>query len=401
MAYRRFWSPGSRELAGEVLLGGGFQQLACDGGVADGGGVVEPEYDGEVQRVGAAGEGFLELPVGAQALEGGGEAAECAGHPVLADRPGGHGGLLVDDQVGVGGAGPAVAAVLEPGQEQVSGQVIERSGVAGEGERPVAGVGVIEVQLRDGPGAGGVHGGQGEREAGGGGDGGGCGLADVGGLERLEEVQGPLAVPDAAGGVGEDRAGLLGVAEQRAQRGEGLAAPAWGEGPGGGDDVGGGDLAQVAVVPGPFQQQRVDPVEVHPHGVGAAGAAAGAALGAGAQPVPGIGGHGCRQQREPRLRQGGEGRDPVIVQEPGEAEDLGGAGDAQVPAVQGRRQLGPGDHVPGLVAGQHDGQRAAGLGDDLVVPAAGGGQAGGDVPGLLQGRAGDGRGGPVAFVEEQ
>ena len=59
-----------------VLLGGGFQQLACDGGVADGGGVVEPEYDGEVEGVGAAGEGFLELPVGVEALEGGGEAAE-------------------------------------------------------------------------------------------------------------------------------------------------------------------------------------------------------------------------------------------------------------------------------------------------------------------------------------
>ena len=147
-----------------------------------------------------------------------------------------------------------------------------------------------------------------------------------------------------------------------------------GQGPGGGDDVGGGDLAQVDVMPGPFQQQRVDPVEVHPDGVLVAGTAAGPALAAGAQPVPDAGGHRRRQQREPCPRQGGEGWDPVIVQEPGEAEDLGGAGDAQVPAVQRRRQLGPGDHVSGLVAGEHDGQRPAGLDDDPGVPAAGGGR---------------------------
>src|SRR5436309_1146144 len=70
-------------------------------------------------------------------------------------------------------------------------------------------------------------------------------------------------------------------------------------------------------------------------------------------------------------------------------------------AVRGRRELGPGDPVSGLAPGEHDGQRAAGLGDDPVVPAAGAGQAGGDVPGLLQVRAGDRRGGPVALVEVQ
>ncbi len=74
----------------------------------------------------------------------------------------------------------------------------------------------------------------------------------------------------------------------------------------------------------------MDPVEVHPGGVLVTGAAAGPALAAGAQPVPDGGGHRRWQQREPFLRQGGEGRDPVVVQEPGEAEDLGGAGDAEV-----------------------------------------------------------------------
>jgi len=58
-----------------VLLGGGLLELAGDGRVLDGGAVAGPEHGGEVQGVGAAGEGFLELPVGAEPFEGGGQAA--------------------------------------------------------------------------------------------------------------------------------------------------------------------------------------------------------------------------------------------------------------------------------------------------------------------------------------
>ena len=58
-----------------MLFGGGFLELARDGGVFDGGGVVDPEHGGEVQGVGAAGEGFLELPVDAEPFEGGRQAA--------------------------------------------------------------------------------------------------------------------------------------------------------------------------------------------------------------------------------------------------------------------------------------------------------------------------------------
>ena len=126
----------------------------------------------------------------------------------------------------VGGAGPAAAAVLQPGQEQVGGQVVERAGRACDEQPPAAEVGVAEMEFPDGLGPGGVDGGQGDREAGGGGDGGGGGLVYLGGLQRLDEDQGTLAVADAAGGVAEDRAGFPGVAEQRAQGGEGLAAPA-------------------------------------------------------------------------------------------------------------------------------------------------------------------------------
>src|SRR6266516_4895157 len=69
---------------GSVVLGAGLQELACDGRVLDGGGVVDPGYGGEVEGVGTAGEGFLELPVDAEPFEGGGEAAAVLGQPVLA-----------------------------------------------------------------------------------------------------------------------------------------------------------------------------------------------------------------------------------------------------------------------------------------------------------------------------
>jgi hypothetical protein len=95
-----------------------------------------------------------------------------------------------------------------------------------------------------------------DREAGGGRDGGGRGLVYLGGLQRLDEDQRALAVADAAGGVAEDRAGLLCVAEQRAQGGEGLSAGCR-QRPVAAVTIGGGDLAQVCVVPGPLQQQRV------------------------------------------------------------------------------------------------------------------------------------------------
>ena len=107
--------------------------------------------------------------------------------------------------------------MLQPGQEQASGQVVERAGPARDDQPPVAEVDVTEVQLPDGPGPGGMDGGQYDREAGGRGDRGGCGLVYLGGLQRLDEDQGTLGAAGAAGGVAEDRAGLLGVAEQRPQ----------------------------------------------------------------------------------------------------------------------------------------------------------------------------------------
>jgi hypothetical protein len=105
-------------------------------------------------------------------------AAAGFGEPVLADRPGGHGGLLVDDQVRVGSAWPPVVAVLQPGQQQGPRQVVERAGRGRDDEPHVADAHVAEVQFPDDPGPGGVPGGQRDRKAGGGRDGGGSGCVD-------------------------------------------------------------------------------------------------------------------------------------------------------------------------------------------------------------------------------
>src|SRR5258708_1167657 len=111
-----------------------------------------------------------------------------AGRPGAAEGAGGEGGWVVDDEGGVGGARPPVAAVLVPAQQQAAGQVIERPDPAGNGQSPVADVDVVEVQFPDGLGPGRVHGGQREREAGGGGDGGGGGRGGTGRLGRAAEV---------------------------------------------------------------------------------------------------------------------------------------------------------------------------------------------------------------------
>ncbi len=44
-------------------------------GVAYGGFLVDAEHSGEVERVGSAGEGFVELPVDAESFVGGGQPA--------------------------------------------------------------------------------------------------------------------------------------------------------------------------------------------------------------------------------------------------------------------------------------------------------------------------------------
>ena len=105
-----------------------------------------------MQRVGADGEGFLELPVDAEPFQGGGLPAQRRlGEVAGADGLGAVGAVLVDQQVRVGGAGPAGGPVGEPLEQDLAGEVVERAGPAGDGDPPVAEVDVVEADLRGSP----------------------------------------------------------------------------------------------------------------------------------------------------------------------------------------------------------------------------------------------------------
>ena len=202
---------GSWSTRAVVLLGGGLQEVPGGVAVSDGGGLGEAEHDSQVERVGPVGECFVELAVDAQGFERGGCAAEGRGERVLADRPGRRRRLLVDDQVRVGGVGPAAASVGEPLQHEAMGELVQRACHAGDGEPPIAQVEVIELQRADGLRAGGVHTGQGQGEPGG-----GCGrgpgdVLDLLGGQRKDRRVIETAGPDPRGRVGEDGADLLAV----------------------------------------------------------------------------------------------------------------------------------------------------------------------------------------------
>ena len=78
-----------------------------------------------MQRVGADGEGLLELAVDAQSLKSGGLPAE-HGLVEVADagRPGSVGAVLVDQQVRVGGGGPVGGPAGEPLKQDLAREVI-------------------------------------------------------------------------------------------------------------------------------------------------------------------------------------------------------------------------------------------------------------------------------------
>ena len=82
------------------------------------------------------------------------------------------GAHLVDQQVRVGRGGPAGAPVVEPLEQDLAGQVIERAGPAADDDPPVAQVDVIEADLADRLDAGSVHRGEDQDQPGGGSGGG-------------------------------------------------------------------------------------------------------------------------------------------------------------------------------------------------------------------------------------
>ena len=77
-----------------------------------------------MQRVGADGEGLLELAVDAQSLKSGGLPAEHGLVEVADARPGSVGAVLVDQQMRVGGGGPAGGPASEPLKQDLTREVI-------------------------------------------------------------------------------------------------------------------------------------------------------------------------------------------------------------------------------------------------------------------------------------
>src|SRR6266545_1854997 len=343
-------------------------------GVADGGLLVEPEDGGQVERVGAAGEGLVELAVDAQPFQRGVEPAEGLRHPGSADWAGLHGALLAEDQVRVGGVGPASAPVGEPGEQDLAGEVIEWADTAGDDQLPVAEVDVTELELPDGLGAGGVHRGQGEGQAGGGRRrcGGRCGggLADLLGSQWKEQAVGLAADSDPGGRVAEDGPGLLAVAKQRPEDAEGVVAFAAVQRLADRHDVVAGDLAEMVVACRPVHQHRADLVEVGPHGRQAARTAPRAAVSQRAQPVLGVTPDPGGEVDELALQPGLEGWDAVIVEQAEVVEDLDGALDAEPVAAQDRKQLREADRVAVGVARQQDDQRPVDVASHRRGPAA-------------------------------
>ena len=256
------------QLGGRVARRGCASSLSCGVAVSDGGGLVEAEHGGEVERVGAVGEGLVELPVDAQGFQGGGSAAEWRGERVLADGPGGRGGLLVDDQVRVGGVA-ASGCVGRRASRSASRWVSSSSGRVTRAmvsrRLPRSTSSRRRVRMASGRAACTAARARASRAAGV--VAAWVGVVDLVGAQGEDDRFVAVSDPDSRGRVGEDGAGLLAVPHQRAQRAEGSPARVAAQGVGDRGDVAGGDLAQVVVAGGPFDQHRVGAAQVAADGV--------------------------------------------------------------------------------------------------------------------------------------
>lgn len=102
--------------------------------VSDGGAFADSEDGGWVQCVRAVDEGFFELAVHADLVEGCGDALELAANPVFADRAMAMAGLVADEQVRVEGVGPTLVALAEVVRQQIRGQLVEAACVPADGD---------------------------------------------------------------------------------------------------------------------------------------------------------------------------------------------------------------------------------------------------------------------------
>lgn len=105
---------------------------------------------------------------------------------------------------------------MQPVEDDLVGEAVERADVPGDAQAPVAEVDVFEAELAYRLGPGGVNRGQRQDDP----DGGvvmdrGNGLVDLVGLQRQDRSRGGTADADPDGGVAEDRAAGPAVTKQR------------------------------------------------------------------------------------------------------------------------------------------------------------------------------------------
>lgn len=108
------------------------------------------EDQGEMERVGADGQCFVQYPVAADAFEVDALVQQVPLEVFRADGSGSQGGLRVDQNVPVRGLRPGGAALGKPGQQGLVGQVAESLGVPGDGDPAVGKVEVVQGEVTDG-----------------------------------------------------------------------------------------------------------------------------------------------------------------------------------------------------------------------------------------------------------
>lgn len=103
-----------------------LEELAGVDRVADRGLLGDSEHGRQMQRVGAADERFVELPVDAQPFQVRGQAAQVQDER-RADRAEPKRAFLADQQMRVGSVRPSAASVVEPFGQRAVGRLVERA----------------------------------------------------------------------------------------------------------------------------------------------------------------------------------------------------------------------------------------------------------------------------------
>ncbi|MFI2765031.1 hypothetical protein ACH5A3_40395 [Streptomyces echinatus] len=339
--------------------------------------LVEAEDLCEMEWVRALDHGLFELAVDAEFLQGRVLAAHRSADPVVAGAAGGVDGLVVDQQVEVRGVRPPAAPVLQPVQQQLQGEVVERADASGDGQPAVAEVDVVEHEGGDLGDPGGVDRCEGEDEPRRRGGGRRDGAVDLFGHEWLQH--GVLVLPDLdpAGGVAEGQSVPLGPAEQRAQGDELVVSLVAVQCLDVGEDIVAGHFLQMVVAVRPVQQGRADSVEVEPDRALSSREAAGAAVAQDAGPALGLPADAGCEALQPRGEPAFEGGFAVVFEDPHLLQDRDGVADRQVQGPQRGEDLRVPDDVALDVAGENEGQAAIDGEADVAPPGRGPRRAGG------------------------